>query len=149
MNVTLGIPRLREILMTAGKNIATPTAEVCSLIFQAQYDKYRPYFPDQSAVACDKRRYRPNSSSARSCTLEAGDQEVCAVGEGQSAAGVCGSIPGSCGKNWPSETLGAAMCCVSSCCTSRGEKRRLSIWIIARFWRRFVRGVLLVNWDLM
>ncbi|CAJ0960345.1 unnamed protein product, partial [Mesorhabditis belari] len=29
MNVTLGIPRLREILMTSGKNIATPTAEIC------------------------------------------------------------------------------------------------------------------------
>ncbi|TMS34735.1 hypothetical protein L596_002267 [Steinernema carpocapsae] len=28
MNVTLGIPRLREILMTASKNIATPSAEV-------------------------------------------------------------------------------------------------------------------------
>ncbi|CAJ0587084.1 unnamed protein product, partial [Mesorhabditis spiculigera] len=28
MNVTLGIPRLREILMTSGKNIATPTAEI-------------------------------------------------------------------------------------------------------------------------
>src|SRR5215510_7066376 len=28
MNVTLGIPRLREILMTSGASIATPTAEV-------------------------------------------------------------------------------------------------------------------------
>ena len=28
MNVTLGIPRLREILMTSGENIATPTAEI-------------------------------------------------------------------------------------------------------------------------
>jgi len=28
MNVTLGIPRLREILMTQGKSIATPMAEV-------------------------------------------------------------------------------------------------------------------------
>lgn len=28
MNVTLGIPRLREILMTNGKNIATPMTEV-------------------------------------------------------------------------------------------------------------------------
>ncbi len=28
MNVTLGIPRLREILMTASKHIATPTAQV-------------------------------------------------------------------------------------------------------------------------
>src|ERR1700679_814133 len=28
MNVTLGIPRLREILMSAGKNISTPTAQV-------------------------------------------------------------------------------------------------------------------------
>ncbi len=28
MNVTLGIPRLREILMTASANIATPTAQV-------------------------------------------------------------------------------------------------------------------------
>jgi DNA-directed RNA polymerase I subunit RPA1 len=28
MNVTLGIPRLREILMTQSKNIATPIAEV-------------------------------------------------------------------------------------------------------------------------
>uniref|UniRef100_A0AC34GC87 DNA-directed RNA polymerase n=1 Tax=Panagrolaimus sp. ES5 TaxID=591445 RepID=A0AC34GC87_9BILA len=28
MNVTLGIPRLREILMTSGQNIATPTAEI-------------------------------------------------------------------------------------------------------------------------
>uniref|UniRef100_A0A914PUU1 DNA-directed RNA polymerase n=1 Tax=Panagrolaimus davidi TaxID=227884 RepID=A0A914PUU1_9BILA len=31
MNVTLGIPRLREILMTSGKNIATPTAEITIL----------------------------------------------------------------------------------------------------------------------
>ncbi|KAI1705504.1 RNA polymerase rpb1, domain 2 domain-containing protein [Ditylenchus destructor] len=31
MNVTLGIPRLREILMTAGKNIATPMAEITVL----------------------------------------------------------------------------------------------------------------------
>uniref|UniRef100_A0A915MIJ9 DNA-directed RNA polymerase n=1 Tax=Meloidogyne javanica TaxID=6303 RepID=A0A915MIJ9_MELJA len=29
MNVTLGIPRLREILMTQGKSIATPMAEIC------------------------------------------------------------------------------------------------------------------------
>lgn len=29
MNVTLGIPRLREILMTSGKKIATPMTEVC------------------------------------------------------------------------------------------------------------------------
>lgn len=29
MNVTLGIPRLREILMTANTNIKTPSAEVC------------------------------------------------------------------------------------------------------------------------
>lgn len=28
MNVTLGIPRLREILMTAGQSIKTPNAEV-------------------------------------------------------------------------------------------------------------------------
>ena len=28
MNVTLGIPRLREILMTASANIATPSLEV-------------------------------------------------------------------------------------------------------------------------
>lgn len=28
MNVTLGIPRLREILMTNGKSIATPMTEV-------------------------------------------------------------------------------------------------------------------------
>lgn len=28
MNVTLGIPRLREILMTSGKNISTPMTEV-------------------------------------------------------------------------------------------------------------------------
>lgn len=28
MNVTLGIPRLREILMTASSNIKTPSAEV-------------------------------------------------------------------------------------------------------------------------
>lgn len=28
MNVTLGIPRLREILMTSSKNISTPMAEV-------------------------------------------------------------------------------------------------------------------------
>ena len=37
MNVTLGIPRLREILMTASKNIATPSAQVflidCLLAF--------------------------------------------------------------------------------------------------------------------
>lgn len=31
MNVTLGIPRLREILMTASKNIATPSAQVHDL----------------------------------------------------------------------------------------------------------------------
>lgn len=29
MNVTLGIPRLREILMSNGQNISTPMAEVC------------------------------------------------------------------------------------------------------------------------
>lgn len=29
MNVTLGIPRLREILMTQSKNISTPMAEIC------------------------------------------------------------------------------------------------------------------------
>lgn len=32
MNVTLGIPRLREILMTSGKNILTPMTEVNFLI---------------------------------------------------------------------------------------------------------------------
>ena len=31
MNVTLGIPRLREILMTQSKNISTPMAEVTLL----------------------------------------------------------------------------------------------------------------------
>lgn len=29
MNVTLGIPRLREILMTSSEHIATPSAKVC------------------------------------------------------------------------------------------------------------------------
>lgn len=32
MNVTLGIPRLREILMTASSNIKTPSAEVLFLL---------------------------------------------------------------------------------------------------------------------
>src|SRR5690349_17949655 len=38
MNVTLGIPRLRELLMTASKNIKTPTAEVSTVDFIVTFD---------------------------------------------------------------------------------------------------------------
>ncbi|VDD88182.1 unnamed protein product [Enterobius vermicularis] len=43
MNVTLGIPRLREILMTSGSKIGTPNAEICVKpdVPQAEVDKIK------------------------------------------------------------------------------------------------------------